>query len=829
MESDKNSYDALGKKLLEIVYSPNYHPKKPKTLMRLLNLDPEDRPMLRKIIKKLVAGGQLSFGANHLVRPGELPLNESSQPADASEPRPEPREKRKKEKTKESRYEDSAKEISRETPLENPGHWIIGSFRRSASGVGFVRPRETDAQDEPMPDIYIAAYLTRDAMTGDIVAVEVFGKKNSEKDTKKTAKMREHEEQKRKLLDRKRKGPHGSLREERGPRGRVVQIIERVSQRFVGTYFEEGDWAYVQVDGNIFNQPIEVGDPSANNAQINDKVVIEMLRYPTQYRSGEAVLTEVLGPHGQPGLDTMLIIREYQLPEQFSETTLRAARDQVVTFFDALPDETESYDEAVRRFLDSVERTDLTGELIITIDPEDAKDFDDAISLERLENGHWNLGVHIADVSHFVEAGSPIDAEAKDRATSVYLPDRVIPMLPEVLSNSLASLQPHKVRFTLSVYMEFTDEGIRCNTEIVKSAIRSAARFNYEQVQQFVDLAKETGSYENAQAKLSDNPLFSPKACGLLDRMYALAMILRGRRKERGALEMNMPDVKIDLDADGKVIGAHAEVQSESHQIIEEFMLSANEAVAEFLAHKQIPFLRRVHKNPTYRKIKHFADFLRQMKLEDLSADALLESRFLIQEVLEKVAGQPEETAVDFSLLRAMQRAVYTPDEEGHYALASLCYTHFTSPIRRYPDLTVHRVLKECISGRKPKVDLAELHLLGLHCSERERRAEDAERELNKLKLIDYMSRNIGMEMDAVVSGLGVSGIFVLGLEIPAEGLIPIASLTDDVYKFDRDTRTISGRRRGKVFRLGEKLRVQVTRADLDDRVIDFQWIKEDE
>ncbi len=844
MQNEPNAFDEIRRRLLEIVNAPNYRPQKPKGLLRLMGFAPEDKSVLRRIVRKMVAAGELAYGESHLIRPVVGPKKARSEGSEPATSRVSDSAKPKHERLKKERLK---KERRSQEDIPFSEHWIVGSFRRTGSGVGFVTVRDQDRNsEEPTPDIYISSHLTLDAMTGDVVAVELFARKEP------------------KIRRRGREFLRKDTDEERGPRGKVVKILERSSERFVGTYFEDGDWGYVQVDGNIFNQPILVGDPSANSAQPDDKVVIEMLRFPTHYRNGEAVLVEVLGPHGTPGLDTLLIMREYGLPDQFSEAALKAARDEVVLFFNALPDEDgdaaaapsdAEAKAALRKYLDSVDRTDLTEETIITIDPIDARDFDDAVSLERLENGHWLLGVHIADVSHFVKEGSPVDRDAQDRGTSVYLPDRVIPMLPEVLSNSLASLQPNKVRFTKSVFMEMTAEGVRCNTEIRKSAIRSTARLNYDEVQEYWErgqrtedrgqeegtnalhsseegaveqYSKKTESSQSDSLLLTTCPL-SSVLCPLLNNMFELAMILRERRMTRGSLEMNMPEIKIDLDKDGRVAGAHAEIQTESHQVIEEFMLAANDAVAEFFAAKEIAFLHRVHKSPTYRKLKQFTDFLRQIRLDDVSPETLSENRFAIQDILEKIKGKPEETAVHFSLLRAMQRAIYTPEEEGHYALASPCYCHFTSPIRRYPDLSVHRTLDVYLSGKKPKTDMNELYLLGLHCSERERRAEDAERELIKLKLIDYMSRNIGMRLHAVVSGLNPSGVFVQGVEIPAEGLIPLVSLDDDDYRFDRRDRTIMGRRSGREFRLGDRLEVEVVRTDLDARTIDFRIVKDQE
>jgi ribonuclease R len=395
-------------------------------------------------------------------------------------------------------------------------------------------------------------------------------------------------------------------------------------------------------------------------------------------------------------------------------------------------------------------RTDLTDEVIITIDPADAKDFDDALSLEKLDNGNWRLGVHIADVAHFVPKGSPIDKEAISRATSVYLPDKVIPMLPEVLSNALASLQPGKIRFAKSIYIEITPTGTRTHTEFFRSAIKSKQRFNYTEVQEFFDNpAKYQKKWKSDIRKLHTN-------------LLELMQVLRKKRFERGSLEMDLPETKIDLDDDGAVIGAHVYPYYDSNRIVEECMLAANEAVAELLAAKNIPFLRRIHAGPSPRKLQGFTEFLRALDIADLQPDDLYQDRFAIQRLLDAVRGTSQEYAVNFSLLRSMQKAIYSPDTEGHYALASTCYCHFTSPIRRYPDLTVHRLLDELLSGETPQPDMRELVLLGEHCSDREQRAENAERELKKLKLIDYMSRHLGDKMEAVVTAVEQFGVFVM-------------------------------------------------------------------
>lgn len=782
-----SSFEELQAGILRIVTRTNYRPQKPKAFLRDLGLDLDDKPDLKRTIRKMINSGELEYGPSHLLKPGpNIPesILRNSEKEESETPAP-PRKKTKPDRTEKEKYVHQPKE-----------RYVNGTFRRAASGIGFVRPKLLDRNGEPQADIFIAAHLTMDAATGDTVSVELLPERRAK--------------EKRKKRDRGDKRRSQDQYDEKpfGPRGRIVEIIERISNRFVGTYFEDGDWGYVQIDGNLFSQPIEVGDPSATESKPGDKIVVEMVQYPSHYRPGEAVIVEVLGPHGVPGLDTLLIMRQYELPEHFAEDTLQNAREEAHTFFRNMPEMGDD-------FAVPSDRYDATGETTITIDPIDARDFDDAISLSKMSNGNWRLGVHIADVSHFVKKGSALDREARSRGTSVYLPDRVIPMIPEVISNSLASLQPDKVRLTKSVYMEITPEGIRCHTEVYRSAIRSDRRFNYGEVEKFIQEGPE--NYKD----------WGEPVIRLLTNMRELARILIDRRRERGAVELEMPEVKIDLDDDGKVTGAHIAEHGESNRIIEAFMLAANDAVAEYLSTRGIPFLRRIHKLPSLRKLKFFADFIRSLNIADLDANTLLESRFEIQKLLNMVKGTKEEGAVQLCMLRSMQRAIYSPEDEGHYALASDCYCHFTSPIRRYPDLTVHRTLDELLTGGKPKPDFTQLVILGEHCSARERRAEEAERELVKLKMIDYMSQRLGTVMEAVVTGIESFGFFVQGIEVPAEGLIRIETLNDDFYRYDKTTQSLRGPRNKNRIRLGDRMKVECVRADPDERVIDFRRVQE--
>ena len=737
----------LEQSILKLVSSPGYRPIKPRTIAQRLKL-PKDRAAdVRKAVKRLVRDGRIAYSSNHLVTPvvttsDVAPRKRTSRgpTAPGTPPRKTPG------------------KTSGKSAAKPSANRLLGVFQRTQKGFGFVRLRGDQSNTE-QKDVYIPADRTADAATGDVVMVRVNRARQSSP----------------------------------GPRGEIVEIVERQTRQFVGTYFESAGAAYVRIDGTLFSRPISVGDPGAKNVQTDDKVVVEMLRFPSPLRDGEGVITEVLGPHGKPGVDTLSIIREFGLPDQFADDALEDARRRA-----------ERFDESIGG------RLDLTGETIITIDPADARDFDDAISLELLDSGHWRLGVHIADLAHFVRPRSALDREAVERATSVYLPDRVLPMLPEVISNGLASLQPGKIRYTKTAIMEFTADGLRVSTELHSAAIRSKKRLAYEQVDEFL---QEPDSFRRK---------LGAKVCDLLDRMHTLAMILRKRRMANGALELNMPEIKIDLDKSGKVTGAHLVENTVSHQMIEEFMLAANEAVADSLNERGIHFLRRIHQAPSPRKLKALTEFVAELGYKTGS----LESRFELQKLLDQSADRPERHAVHFAVLRSLQRAIYSPEQEGHYALASKCYCHFTSPIRRYPDLTVHRLVDAVLKRAKPPSDFNALAVLGRHCSDCEQRAEVAERNLTKLKLVAYLGERIGEEMDAIVTGVESYGLFVAGIDLPAEGLVRVETLRDDTYHFDRASHTLSGHRAGNSFRLGDLLRVAVAGVDPQRREIDFRVVE---
>jgi ribonuclease R len=669
----------------------------------------------------------------------------------------------------------------------DPHGTVTGVFRGIRAGGGFVRPHIAAGGPAVADDIYITRDSAKDAATGDEVLVRV---------TKKPS------------------------RPGRNPEGQILDIIERATHQFVGTYFEEGGSGLVRVDGTIFVDPISVGDPGAKGTKPGDKVVIEMVRFPSSGMPGEAVLTELLGPRGASGVDTLSIIREFGLPDKFYEDALHEAREKARKF-----DETEF-----------AGRQDFTGETIITIDPKDARDFDDAVHVHRLDNGGWIVGVHIADVAHFVQPHSALDREARNRGTSVYLPDRVLPMLPEVISNGLASLQEGVVRYTKTALMEFNDKGTLLHSDVVPSVIRVTKRFDYETA---MDCMKHPHKYHGRIAG---------EARALLDRMRKLAGILRDRRREKGFLELDLPEVKLELDEQGRFHAAHLQQHDESHQIIEEFMLSANEAVAQFLADRDLLFIRRVHGDPDPYKLKAFAEFVRGIGYKIKKP----QSRFELQAVLAESDTRPDRYAVHYGLLRSMKRAVYSPEQLGHYAIASDCYCHFTSPIRRYPDLLVHRLLdrvwqadkkgsgvfsvehaagragkstgrKHLTSSSRVSVDETELIALGEHCTYTERRAAQAEAELKKLKVLTFLADKIGTEMKAVITSVEEFGFFAQSADYLVDGLIHVNTLTDDYYRYESATHTLEGRRTGRTFRLGDTVTVRVARIDLDRRQLDFQ------
>ncbi|MBU6387878.1 MAG: RNB domain-containing ribonuclease, partial [Planctomycetes bacterium] len=464
--------------------------------------------------------------------------------------------------------------------------------------------------------------------------------------------------------------------------GEVIEVVARKKREFTGTFQSDGQKSFVWLDGAKLARPVSIGDVRGLPLENNDKVVVELVKFPDEFQPGEAVILKVLGSMRNPAVDTTAVMIQFSLPEEFPEAVLQDARAQADRFSEEVIPEG---------------RKDLTGVPTLTIDPVDARDFDDAISLSKNERGNWELQVHIADVAFFVPVGSVLDEEARQRGNSVYLPDRVIPMLPETISNHLASLQPDRNRLAKTVFMEYSPEGVLLHAEVFNSVIRNAYRFNYEQIDQY--LADPQPWAER----------LSPAIFQLVRDMHSLAMQLRQIRKRNGSVELTLPEVKVDLDKLGKVKGAHVVHHTQSHQMIEEFMLAANQAVASWLDGLKLPFLRRAHAPPDALKIRRLNQFIRALGIPSEQ----MEDRFEIQRVIDSVKGKTTEFAVNYAILKSMSKAVYQCEFERHYALNMSHYCHFTSPIRRYPDLVVHRIVDKLVQGKQAHENTEALEVLG--------------------------------------------------------------------------------------------------------------------
>ena len=641
---------------------------------------------------------------------------------------------------------------------------VLGVFRRNAKGYGFVRPAGQSPGEGRALDIYIPAEKTADASDGDMVSVR----------------LQKH-------------AVHGEL----GPRGEVVEVVERETHRFVGSYFESRGESFVAVDAGVFAHPIPVGDPGARDVRPNDKVVVEMVRFPSHVHQGEAVIVEVLGPRGVPGVDTLTILREYDLPEAFPEEVLEDSRRQSDRFDESIPPG----------------RLDLTGLTTITIDPADARDFDDAISLERLDNGHWRLGVHIADVTHFVRPKTALDREARQRATSVYLPDRVLPMLPELISNALASIQPGRVRYTKTAFLEFTSDGLRTAADLRVSAIKSRHRFTYEQVDQYI---------ADPQPWRTE---LEPSVFDLLGRMRELAAILRRRRFVRGALEMSVPEVKVDLDAEGRVCGAHVVENTESHQIIEEFMLAANETVAEVLRDRGFLFLRRVHRPPTLKRLKALSEFVAELGLPAEIPTGDLESRFALQQLLNEVAAARaacgELFGAAFDAEGRLQPGGRGPLRPGQQLLLPFHVSHppLPGPDRPSPDRRVP--FRRETPQRHGGITRARRALLAARAAGRSGGTGVHENETPQLSEHPHRRGNGSGD-----HGRGVFWTLCPGDSPARRRADPRRLAHRRLLPLRPRAHTLAGHRAGNSFRLGDPVRVAIVRVDADRRELDFRLIQ---
>jgi ribonuclease R len=631
---------------------------------------------------------------------------------------------------------------------------VTGKLSIHQAGFGFLA-QEKSAE----PDIFIAAENTGTAMNGDRVVVRIS----------------------RDVPQRRAKG--------RGQRieGRVIRILERARDTIVGTLQRSKNFYYVVPDDPRIVHDVYVQLPSDRNTAVGDKVVVRLEDWQSRHVNPEGEIVEVLGRSGAPGVDMLSIIRKYSLPTDFPKAVLEEAN--------RIPQSVE------QQMIEG--REDLRDKFIVTIDPDDARDFDDAINVDQTENG-WQLGVHIADVSAYVTPGSALDREAHQRGNSVYLPDRVIPMLPERLSNGVCSLNPGVDRLTFSTFIEFDKSGRAKNARFARTVIRSAKRLTYKE----------------AYAILKSEP--TGELSRRLHTAWELASLLRRKRFEHGSLDLDFPEVKVYVDQNGKPTRLDRVENDESHQLIEEFMLAANEAVARELRHRSIPTIYRVHEDPDPEKLGEYREFILSFgyRIGDLS------HRKEVQRFLTSIRGKPEEQALKIGLLKSLKRARYAAQPLGHYGLAKANYLHFTSPIRRYADLVVHRTLAERNLSRRSKIDIGTLESLADHISDTERNAADAEIESVRLKKLQFFQQQLE-ERNPQVFRAAIMDVrnFGLVVELPdalVTGVVHVSTLADDFYRFDAAQRRLVGRRSNRRYSIGQEIRVFVARVDTFKQQIDF-------
>lgn len=640
---------------------------------------------------------------------------------------------------------------------------VKGRVQAHAKGFAFLIP-----EDREHGDVYIHANDMNTAMNGDTVLVKVTSRNAS-----------------------------GGRME-----GVIVRVLVRKNTRIVGVFQGLDTYGFVLPDDKRINRDIFIPKEHFNGAVDGEKVVAEIVNYPEGRAAAEGRVIEVLGHKDDPGVDIISIIRKHQLPEAFP--------DEVMDEAQGAPDEITE-EEIVQQG-----RRDLRGKNIVTIDGEDAKDLDDAVNVERLENGNYRLGVHIADVGYYVREGSQLDNEAYNRGCSVYLVDRVIPMLPHRLSNGICSLNPQVDRLTLSCEMEFDANMKVVKHDVFTSVIKTKERMTYKNVRRILE-DEEPELLERYAPLIEDFKL-----------MRELAMKLRDNRIRRGAVDFDFEESKILLDENGKPVDIVKRERSIAEQIIEEFMLAANETVAEHFHWLKVPFLYRIHENPDQEKLQNFLGFVQNFGYAVKGTGNLIHPRAL-QQLLDEVKGEKEETVISTMMLRSMKQAKYSADSSGHFGLAAEYYSHFTSPIRRYPDLVIHRVIREVIenggNGLTPDRQAyleSRMPDIAQQSSERERVAVDAERDTDQLKKAEYMLDKVGEEFEGLISSVTGFGMFI-ELENTVEGLIRLGMLTDDYYHFDDKQMILLGERTSRVFRIGDTVTIRVANVNMDDHTIDFE------
>lgn len=639
---------------------------------------------------------------------------------------------------------------------------VSGKLEVHQKGFGFLIP---DAEGEK--DVFIPSSSMNGAMNGDRVLVQIT-----------------------------REDINGKKRE-----GEVQEVLDRANKKIIGVYEDSRNFGFVVPEDSRLNQDIFISKKDRNGATEGDLVICEVVKWADKRRSPEGIVKEVLGKKGDRGLDILTIIKKYGLPEEFP--------DKVLNYAENIEEEIPEKEYA--------RRVDLRNLRMVTIDGEDAKDLDDAVSIERLDKGKFRLGVHIADVSHYVKEKNPLDREALKRGTSVYLIDRVIPMLPKKLSNGICSLNPKVDRLALSCFMIIDSKGKVIQHEIEETVIKTSERMTY------TDVTKILENNDEELIKRYDYLVDDFKA------MEELCNILRTKRMRRGAIDFNFEESKIILNDLGKPIDIRPYDRAIANRIIEEFMLVCNETIAEHMYWTNLPFVYRIHEEPDEEKLEKFKEFIYNLGYvvrwgQETHPRAL-------QDILDKVKGKKEETVVSTLLLRSMMQAKYSPECVGHFGLAAKYYCHFTSPIRRYPDLQIHRIIKEQINGKIDEKRSARLsnivEIASKQSSEMERLAQEAEREVDDLKKAEYMQERIGEEFSGIISSVTSFGLFA---ELPntIEGLIHITALDDDYYIYDEAHLCLIGERTKKVYRLGDEVKVRCTRVDIDNREIYFDLVEEE-
>lgn len=637
---------------------------------------------------------------------------------------------------------------------------VVGKLSASNKGYGFVIPEKVKTPDET--DIFIPPDGMMSAMHHDRVVVRVHCQSS-----------------------------HGKSRD-----GEIIRIVKRANPRVVGTYEASRNFGFVTPDDLRLGQDIFIPKDAKNIVKSGTKVVVEITKWPEKKRSAEGKIIEVLGNTGDTGIEILSIIKRHNLPIEFPPEVEQAA--------EKAPDKISEDEIAGRR--------DLRHLPIMTIDGEDAKDLDDGVYVERLKNGNYLLGVHIADVSYYVRENTILDKEARERGTSVYLVDRVLPMLPRRLSNGICSLNAGEDRLAMSAHMEIDHKGQVVSYEIFPSVINIKKRFTYTVVRKIL--------VEHDEALISEHQ----ELLSQLEDMERLCRILRERRMRRGAIDFDFPELKVKLDETGKPIEILKRVRSLAESIIEEFMLVANETVAEHMHKLKVPFVFRVHEEPDSEKMVKLNNLLHNFGQNLAQVDEIRPGA--LQKVLSHISGRPEERIISTVMLRSLKQARYEAQNLGHFGLAATYYTHFTSPIRRYPDLIVHRLIRETfhmgdLSTKRKEKLAAMLPEIALHSSERERAAAEAERETVTLKTVEYMAQFVGDHFDGIINGVTAFGIFV-ELDNGVEGLVRVSSMEDDYYQYIEEQYSLVGERSHKTYRLGDAVKVILTRVSPEERTIDF-------